>query len=595
MPLRQPIVCMLGHIDAGKTSILDRIRHSRVQLREVGGITQHIGVSFIPLQVLIDICKPLLKRFNIRIELPGVIVIDTPGHESFFNLRLRGGSIADIAILVVDILKGLQEQTYECINILKQRKTPFIVAANKLDKVPGWESRNMAFIDNLRRQGSEAERILDDYIYRIVGQLGELGFSSERYDRISDFTRNVAIIPTSAKTGEGIQDLILVLLGLLQQYMKRKLEASVEGPGEGVVLEVKEVTGLGTVIDGILVNGIVKKGDRIVVGSKDGVIVTKIRALLIPKPLDEIRDPTKPFDAKNEVAAASGVRIVAPNLENALSGSPFFIAYSDEDIEKYKEKILSEIGQIRFSTDKVGVVLKADTLGSLEALTSYFRKQTGVPVRVADIGDISKRDIIQASIVKKDNPEYGVVIGFNVSVLEDAREEAAKLGVPILTGNLIYKIVESYEEWRIRQRKKTVEEILKKLPSPGKIKVLPQYIFRRSKPAIVGVEVLSGKIKPRIELMLENGKKVGMIMQIQDKGQAIPYAVKGQEVAISIKGGVIGRNIKPPCILYTYIPEHLIYELLNFKNFLSEDELETLKEIKRIILSKKLRELGEYA
>ncbi|MCX8170931.1 MAG: translation initiation factor IF-2 [Candidatus Bathyarchaeota archaeon] len=576
---RQPIVCVLGHVDTGKTTLLDLIRRTSVQAREAGGMTQHIGASFFPMDTLKEIAGPFLKTVGGEIRIPGLLVIDTPGHEAFANLRRRGGGIADIAILVIDILKGFEAQTYEVIEILKSRKTPFLVAANKIDRIPGWKQHpNAPFIESYRRQEPAVRQILDEHLYRIIGSFSELSFRADRFDRIKDFTKTVAIIPTSAKTGEGIPELIAVLAGLTQQYLRRRLQAT-SGPAKGTVLEVREEVGLGLTVNAIIYDGVLRKGDIIVLGGKEKPIVTSVRAILMPKPLDEIRDPRDRFLSVDEVYAAAGVKIVAPNLEGAIAGAPIYVVPSEDKVDEYIRDVLEEIGKIRISTEADGVVLKADTLGSLEAIAESLSRN-GVPIRLADIGDVSKRDVTEAAIVREKEPLYGVVLAFNVKVLPDAEEEAKAHNILIFQHNVIYHLIDEYFKWMRGEKEARERGEFERLIKPAKIRVLPGYVFRRSKPAIVGVEVLAGRIKPRIRLMTSEGKEIGEILQIQDKGVAIPYAERGSQVAISIDKPIVGRHFDEGDMLYTYIPEEH-GRLLNtkFKDRLSADEIEALNEI----------------
>ncbi len=322
MPMRQPIVCMLGHVDTGKTSLLDRIRGTAVQLREAGGLTQQIGASFFPLDTLVAITQRLVKDFRVDIKIPGLLVVDTPGHEAFANLRRRGGSVADIAILVIDVMHGFENQTYESLEILKARKTPFIVAANKIDRIEGWRPNpDTLFMESYSKQQELVREDLDGRLYNIMGTLSREGFSSERFDRVRNFTRNIAIVPVSAKTGEGIGELLAVLIGLTQQFLREKLQVS-EGPALGTVLEVKEEVGLGTTLNAIIYDGVLRAEDTIVIGGKEGPISTRIRAILLPQPLDEIRDPRKRFNSIDEVPAAAGVKIAAPDIDDAIPGAP---------------------------------------------------------------------------------------------------------------------------------------------------------------------------------------------------------------------------------------------------------------------------------
>jgi len=586
MPLRQPIVVVLGHVDTGKTLLLDQIRKSSVQAREVGGMTQHIGASFFPLETLTELCGPLLQKLKGRIQIPGLLVIDTPGHEAFANLRKRGGGVADIAILVIDILKGFEAQTYECIEILKARKTPFIVAANKIDRIPGWKSKESeSFMASYQKQDYYVRQDLDERLYSIIGTFSRLGFQVDRFDRITDFTRTASIVPVSALTGEGIPELLAVLVGLTQQYLQSRLHVT-EGPAKGTVLEVKEEPGLGITLNAVIYDGIIRKGDVIVVGGKEKPIVTKVRAVLLPKPLDEIRDPRDKFSSVDNVSAAAGIKIVAPDLENSLAGAPIYVVSSMDRLEEYVQYVSEEVMKIRIETDVDGIVLKTDALGSLEAITESL-KQNNVPIRLADVGDVSKRDVTEATVVKEHEPLYGAVLAFNVRILPDAEEEATNRKIPIFRHNVIYHLIDDYTKWLKTEQEARLQKQLDLLIKPGKIRVLPGYVFRRAKPAIVGVEVLSGQIKSKYVLVNKDGEEIGEILQIQDKGQVVSEAKTGMEVAISLDKAVVGRHIFEKDTLYVKVPEnHAKVLLTKFQDRLSSEDLNALNEFVELMRRK---------
>ncbi|MCW4007295.1 MAG: translation initiation factor IF-2 [Candidatus Bathyarchaeota archaeon] len=579
MPIRQPIVCVLGHVDTGKTLLLDKIRKTSVQAREAGGMTQHIGASFFPVETLKQLMGPLLSALKGEIQIPGLLIIDTPGHEAFTNLRRRGGSVADIAILVIDILKGFEAQTYECIEILRSRKTPFIVAVNKIDRISGWKPQpDTPFYKSYAMQDAYVKESVDNKLYEIMGTFSRLGFRANRFDQITDFTTTIALVPTSAKTGEGLHELLMVLVGLTQQYLKKQLQTT-EGPAKGSVLEIKEEPGLGLTLNTIIYDGVLKKDDLIVIGGKEKPIITSIRAILVPKPLDEIRDPRDRFSSVDCVSAAAGVKIVASDLEGALAGSSLYAVPPGEDPTKYARLVSEEIEKIRISTDTEGIILKADTLGSLEAIAEIL-KQNNVQVRIADVGDISKRDVIEASIVKEHEPLYGVILAFNVKVLPDAQEEAEARKVQIFREQIIYHLVENYLKWLKAQRESKLAQEFENLIKPGKILVLEGYVFRRAKPAIFGVEILGGQLKPKYQLIrADDGADLGEVQQIQDKGKAISEAKQGMQVAISMDKPIVGRHVFEKDILYVKVPESDAKALLTtYMDKLTADEQEVLKE-----------------
>jgi len=583
--VRSPILVVLGHVDVGKTTLLDKIRGTAVARREPGTMTQHIGASFLPWRALEEMCAPLSKSIRAAVKIPGFLVIDTPGHEAFSNLRSRGGSIADLAILVVDVNRGFERQTYEAIELLKARRTLFVVAANKIDKIPGWEPKpGMPFVHSFAEQSPEVQAKLEELLASIVVELNKEGFAADRYDRVRDFAKTVAVVPISAVTGEGIPDLLLVLAGLAQRYLADRLVTKA-GPAKGVVLEVREMPGLGTSVVAIIYDGVLKRGDTIVVGGLEKPIVTKVKALLMPKPLDEMRSPEDRFLAVDEVRAAAGVLIAAQDLEGAVAGAPLVAVPDPGSLERVVKEVQEEVNAVRVARDVVGVVVKADTLGTLEALVNYLRR-LNVPVRYADVGPVVRRDIVEASIVRSADRLRAAVLAFNVKVTEDAEVEAKSRGVVIFQNNIIYQLVDDYLKWYESEREAERRAELSKLVLPGKIKLLPGYVFRRSDPAIVGVQVLAGRIRRGYPLMTRDGRRVGEIMQIQEHKKPLDEAVKGQEVAISIRGKVIvGRQIKEGDVLYVDVPlEHANRLLEKFASELSEEEVAILKMVRALRL-----------
>ena len=579
MPIRQPIVCVLGHVDAGKTSLLDELRKTNVQLREAGGMTQHIGASFFPVETLKQLIGPYMGNFKTGIEIPGLLIVDTPGHEAFTNLRRRGGSVADIAILVVNAVRGFEAQTFECIEILKARKTPFIVAVNQIDRIPGWKAEQGApFLKSYAAQSTFVQEEVNNHLYQIMGDFSRLQFKTDRFDHIRDFTQNVALVPTSAKTGEGLSELVMVLVGLTQQFLTKRLQTT-DGAAKGSILEVKEEPGLGLTLNTIIYDGTLRKDDLVVVGGKNGPISARVRTLLVPKPLDEMRDPRDKFTSVDCVYASAGVKIVGPDLGEALAGAPLFAVPEGEDVAKYCKLITEEIGRIRITKEIDGVIVKADTLGSLEAMAEIL-KANNIQVRIADIGDISKRDVIEASVVKTRQPLVGAVLAFGVKVLPDAEIEAEANGIKIFRDPIIYNLIDNYMEWAKNKREAKSEAEFDALIKPGKVTVLPNCIFHRAKPVVLGVEVLGGRIKPKVSLIRkEDGSDLGEVGQIKDKGKAIGEAKAGMQVAISMDKPIAGRHVFERDVLYVKVPEKDAQTLLTTHlDDLTAEEQDLLKE-----------------
>ena len=581
MQLRQPVVVVLGHVDSGKTSLLDRVRGTAVQAREVGGITQHIGASFFPIETIKDITGPLYQRLSkSETQIPGLLVIDTPGHEVFANLRVRGGSAADLAIVVADVNKGFEPQTIESIEILRKRKVPFVIALNKIDMVTGWRKNSLSpFVsEEMKNQDVNVLEMLDTKIYNVVGSLSRLGYSSEAFWRVKDFTKELAIVPVSAVTGVGIPELLAVLVGLAQQFMGRRLERHTSG-ARGIVLEINEEVGLGPSANVILLDGIIKHGDVVVVAKRDGAVITKIKALLVPKPLDEMRDPRDKFKPVDQVISAAGLKITSTDLDGVLAGSPLYVLERKQDEDILRQMVESEIKSAIINTDSNGVILRCDTIGSIEAIMDLLKK-ANVNIRSADIGHITRRDVIEASAVREKDRYLGVVLGFNVKVLDDAQRESQERNVKIFNEQIIYNLVRTYTDWVTYQREHEESILFNEIPPICKFQFMRGYIFRRNDPAVFGAEVLVGKLRQKVLVMSNDGKKIGIIQQVQENGKAIEEATKGMQVAVSIRGPVIGRQINEEDTFYTDLNSRQAKLLIErFNHRLNEEENEVFKNI----------------
>ncbi len=570
MTMRSPIIVIVGHIDSGKTTLLDKIRGTFVAKGEAGLITQHAGASYIPIEYAKKICGNLLEKFKIEITIPGFLLLDTPGHAAFITLRRRGGAVSDLAVLVVDLNEGFQEQTKESLAVLKEFKTPFVVAATKVDKITGWNSTEQCFLDNFEKQSDYAKDESEKKVYRIVSQLAERGFGSERFDRIEDFRKQIAIVPCSGLTGEGVPDLLVILAGLAQQFLKERLQVS--DVAKGTVLEVKEVRGLGTTIDVILYDGRMRKGDYLVTGGKEPV-VTKVKALLIPRPLKEMRIE-KQFDSVEEIHAAAGVKIVAPNLEDVIAGSPVIAVGREEDVELAKQQIQKEVEEVQFSKDIDGVVVKADTLGSLEAMIKLLGEE-GIPIRKAEAGSANREDVIESQNVS-DKLRKAILV-FNLKIPEDVNNLAKDLGIKIFENNVIYRLIEEYKEWCSQSKELDVAEKLEDVTRPAQIKFLKGYVFRVSGPAVFGIEVLKGLLKSGV-LMKRDGKIIGRIKELQKEGKNISEAKVGDRIAVSMEDPTIGRQIKEGDVLTVVVNEDDRKLLKELWDKLSESEKELLEE-----------------
>jgi translation initiation factor 5B len=577
--LRQAVISVLGHVDHGKTKLLDKIRGSATQLGESGGITQAIGASIIPLETVKKICGPLLGN-NMKFNIPGLLFIDTPGHAAFTTLRKRGGNIADIAILVIDINEGLMPQTIESVEILKNFKTPFVIAANKIDLIPGYRQLDKNLLKNISNQDPYVIEKIETKMYEIVGKLSEHGFNAERFDRVEDYTKQVAIVPVSAVNGDGIPELLMVLIGLAQKYLEQSLKLHVSGNAKGTVLEVKETQGLGKTIDVIIYDGILSKNDKIMIGSLDKPIETRVKALLCPMPLKEMRDKKTQFKPINSVTAATGVKISAPDIENVIAGMPLQ-SFTEANKEKVLSELQKEVQEVIIKTEDKGIIIKADTLGSLEALT-YLLKEKNIPVRKATIGKISKKDISDADSNFDKDPLLAVILGFNV---ERETDVASTDRVKIITNEIIYRIIEEFDLWKEQQTKLMEARELDNLVRPCKMQFMPNYVFRQNNPAIIGMDILEGKVKTGTELM-KSGTAITTVKGMQHEKENVQTATKGRQVAMSLDHVTVGRQINEGDVLYSFIPEEDFRTMKKLMKYLSQGEVLVLKEIAEMMRTK---------
>lgn len=563
--IRQPLVVVLGHVDHGKTSLLDKIRATAIAQKEAGGITQCVSASSITIDTIKKICGNTLSALKKEIIVPGLLFIDTPGHAAFTHLRKRGGNIADIAILVVDINEGLKAQTKEAIEILRQYRTPFVIAANKIDMIAGWHKTDDGILKGIDFQSSYTKEEFEKKFYDLVAQLSEFNFNAERFDRVDDYTKQLAIVPVSAKTGEGIKEVLMILIGLTQKYMEDKLTIDEKSEGKGSILEIKELKGVGKTLEVILYDGTIKVNDVLVIAGITTPIITKVKSLFVSE--SEKKGVCIPVKL---ATASCGVRISADNMEDAVSGMPIRVA--NTNLEKVKRELQEEIEEVLAETDNAGIIIKAESLGSLEALSNLLR-QHNIKIKRASIGDVTKKDISEAEADQ--DPLNKVILAFNV---KSNLEGNAK----IISSDIIYKLVEEVEQWHESESKGIESKQFEKLIKPCKLLVLPHCIFRQSNPAIVGVDVKIGTLKVDTPLMKNDGKEITSVLEIQNEKKNISEAEQGKQIAVSLDKITVGRQLKENDYLYSAIPENDFRKLKELKRFLTAGEMALMKEIAEI-------------
>lgn len=596
--LRSPICCILGHVDAGKTKLLDKIRQTNVQGGEAGGITQQIGATYFPVEALQQKTRVMSKFEKLNYEVPGLLVIDTPGHESFTNLRSRGSSLCNIAILVVDITHGLQQQTLESLRLLRDRKAPFVVALNKVDRLYGWQTiPNNSFRDSFTRQTASVQTEFNNKLEEIKLQLAEQGLNSELYFKNPNMARYVSIVPTSAVTGEGVPDLLWLLLELTQKRMSKQL-LYLSGV-QATILEVNVTEGFGTTIDVILSNGVLHENDRIVLCGLAGPIATNIRALLTPPPSREMRVKSE-YVHHHEVKAALGVKIAANDLEKAVAGSRLLVVHEGDDEAAMKDEVMDDLTGLLDSVDPTGrgVVVQASTLGSLEALLEFL-KQMKIPVMAIGLGPVYRKDVMKAVTMLDKAPEYAIMLCFDVKIDHDAQQYADEQNIKIFNSNVIYHLFDAFTAYQEQLIEKKRQENKDKAVFPCVLKTIQ--IINKRNPMIIGVDVLEGIVKigtpiGTVKIDAATGKKekllLGRVSSMEINHEPKEFVRKGDTsagVAIRLESSasqpIWGRHVDEKDPLYSMITRETIDVLKDpaFRSTVPREDWFLIKKLKSVL------------
>uniref|UniRef100_A0A674NKN0 Eukaryotic translation initiation factor 5B n=1 Tax=Takifugu rubripes TaxID=31033 RepID=A0A674NKN0_TAKRU len=588
--LRAPVVCVLGHVDTGKTKILDKLRHTHVQDGEAGGITQQIGATNVPKETIVEQAK-MVKNFDKEnLKIPGMLIIDTPGHESFSNLRNRGSSLCDIAILVVDIMHGLEPQTLESINLLKEKKCPFIVALNKIDRLYDWKkSPDTDVVATLKKQKKNTKDEFDERAKAVIVEFAQQGLNAALFHENKDPRTFVSLVPTSAHSGDGMGNLIALLVELTQTMLARRLAHCDELRAQ--VMEVKALPGMGTTIDVILINGRLREGDTIIVPGVEGPIVTQIRGLLLPPPLKELRVKNQ-YEKHKEVATSQGVKILGKDLEKTLAGLPLLVANKEDEVPVLRDELVRELKQTLSSIklEEKGVYVQASTLGSLEALLEFLRTSK-VPYAGINIGPVHKKDVMKASTMLEHDLQYAVILAFDIKVEREAQEMADTLGVQIFAADIIYHLFDSFTKYREEYKKAKQEEFKHIAVFPAKLRILPQFIFNSRDPIVVGVCIDAGVLRQGTPLCVPSKGfvDIGVITSIELNHKTIDCAKKGQEVCVKIEPipgespKMYGRHFEATDMIVSKITRASIDALKNwFRDEMQKTDWQLIVELKKI-------------
>ena len=590
--LRAPIVCVLGHVDAGKTKILDKLRHSNVQLGEAGGITQQIGATFIPIENIQSHISKIDERFHTKTRIPGILLIDTPGHASFTNLRSRGSSLCDIAVLILNIDKGIEKQSVESLDLLRMRKTPFIIALNQIDRTYNWRRFDWSgFEDSYRKQKDQQKRLFDEKVEQNKMQFIKNNINAELYYKNTNMKEYVNMVPTSAITGEGLPDLLGLLVYLTDNYLIRQITYKEEVKCS--ILEVKVLETIGTTIDVVLVNGTIHVGDKIVIGGLLGPIKTVVKIILLPKPMKEMRVKCE-YERYDEISGAIGVKIFCPDLENALAGSPLYVYKTEEEAEHYCNEISKDFNSIvqKYLNKKgKGIMVQASTLGSLEAILTFLNEQK-VEVAVVGVGNLNKKDVIKLQIKHAEDEnvmkEDLVILCFDNKVLPEAQKVADENGIKIFVDDIIYHLFDKFIEFKnksILERKKEKE---KEAIFPCSLKTV--MFINKKDPLIIGVSVTEGVLKIGTPIYcVEKNLPLGVVESIEREKKPINNVRPNDgDVAIRIKVAdsslAAGRHFDESSTYVSQITRNSINALKNyFREDMTNDDWKLVIKLKKIL------------
>ena len=590
--LRAPIVCVLGHVDAGKTKILDKLRHSNVQLGEAGGITQQIGATFIPIENIQSHISKIDERFHTKTRIPGILLIDTPGHASFTNLRSRGSSLCDIAVLILNIDKGIEKQSVESLDLLRMRKTPFIIALNQIDRTYNWRRFDWSgFEDSYRKQKDQQKRLFDEKVEQNKMQFIKNNINAELYYKNTNMKEYVNMVPTSAITGEGLPDLLGLLVYLTDNYLIRQITYKEEVKCS--ILEVKVLETIGTTIDVVLVNGTIHVGDKIVIGGLLGPIKTVVKIILLPKPMKEMRVKCE-YERFDEISGAIGVKIFCPDLENALAGSPLYVYKTEEEAEHYCNEISKDFNSIvqKYLNKKgKGIMVQASTLGSLEAILTFLNEQK-VEVAVVGVGNLNKKDVIKLQIKHAEDEnvmkEDLVILCFDNKVLPEAQKVADENGIKIFVDDIIYHLFDKFIEFKnksILERKKEKE---KEAIFPCSLKTV--MFINKKDPLIIGVSVTEGVLKIGTPIYcVEKNLPLGVVESIEREKKPINNVRPNDgDVAIRIKVAdsslAAGRHFDESSTYVSQITRNSINALKNyFREDMTNDDWKLVIKLKKIL------------
>lgn len=610
---RKPIVVVMGHVDHGKTSLLDSLRQSNITKGEKGGITQQIGATDFPFKRIHQITGKLKSPFKIdpeNVKLPGFLMIDTPGHEAFHNLRERGSSLCDFAILVVDIEDGLMPQTKDSIKLLKDRNIPFIIAATKIDKIYGWEKYNFnSFKASYRKQSDDAKGAFYNYIEGLKEAFLEFEINADLHYSFKNVRKNnlnlvekeesklkscYPIVPVCSLSGEGTADIFGVLYYIMEKWMKRKVKYD-STDTKAIIMELDQVKGYGWTADVILVNGTIQKGDKFLIYNQDEETEITVKNILTPPPLTQLGNKNS-WTSHDKVEAAMGVKIIANNIEKTFAGNNIFKITDKSDLKKYHEIIEKEKESFNsnFDFNSKGIWIQSPNRATIEALMIELKK-SNIPIKGYTIGKLSEKSLNNLSAIyqETENPFLLYFGDPDKKLCRFAQDKKIKM----ICSEVIYHLIEEYKKLfkDLLNLKKDDLKDTSEVFLPCKMNVLKKFIINKGgngKEIILGMQIVGGKVTKNTKLCAvkvdKKGKlisevvKLGKVLSIQKNKKELDDAKMGDSVAIKMDNSenhLFGRQFDDSYIIISELSRKIIDNLKLY----CRDEINT-KEYKLLFV-----------
>lgn len=573
---KAPVITFMGHVDAGKTSLQDSISKSGFSgsTGEHGGITQNIGTRFISKDRITQLAGKIKGKFALDSRLPGILSIDTPGHEAFANMRTQGSNQCDLAVLVIDILDGVKPQTIESVNILKENKIPFVIALTKIDKVDGWVNSKKKSLRLALKKNSNVKNLLMSYIEDIKYDLSKEGIDAKFYFNNKDPSSKYSIVPLSCKTKEGIPDLLCMISYLTFNWMAKKVTFT-DRPKASIVKSYKDKK-MGWVIEVILSNGYLRKGDEYYLCNYTTPTKSKIKAIMV--------NQNGKWVQSNEVMASNYCKIMGTNLEEIITGT-FMYSVNYFGKEKALSKANDNIADIwsQFKYQKGGVII-APSFGELSGCYYQLTKES-IPVSKAIIGTLSTSLVDRINILLEEEDSCHQVI-YNFGSNEDEKItkyiKDNKYKLQVINDFIVYNIVEKAKEFIENSNDTVIEQMILegKINYPVRCDIVPGCIFNNggSSEIVVGLQVKEGKLTKHSNIYANNHGtlvNLGNVLSLEKDNQAIDEATVGDKIAVKLsnpENKSFGRHFEEK--------NHIL-------SFMSREIIDNLKKYYRKKLSKK--------